>query len=250
MNLEPKIPEALISKVKGARSVVILTGAGVSAESGVPTFRDAEKGLWADFKPEEVATLEAFRRNPQKVWDWYAQRRGQLGQVEPNAGHRALVELEREVPSFTLVTQNIDDLHRKAGNKHIIELHGNLLKNKCLEENTPVESWEENGRVPPRCPRCGGMIRPDVVWFGEMLPVDAFRNAVEATQNCDLFFSIGTSAVVEPAASLPYEALRCGATVVEVNPEETELTSQASFFLRGPAGKILPALLEDLKKTQ
>jgi len=240
------LPNELVRALQQSRSVVVLTGAGISAESGVPTFRDAQTGLWAQFKPEDLATPEAFRRNPKVVWEWYAWRRQLVAQVEPNAGHRALVELERRVPQFTLITQNVDGLHQRAGSRSVIELHGNLTRTKCFEEGAAVDHWEETGEVPPRCPRCGGRLRPDVVWFNEMLPPGVFECALAASRSCDVFLSIGTSALVHPAASLPLDALKRGATLVEINPDDTPLTAHVHFRLRGPAGVILPALLRAL----
>ncbi len=237
------VPTGLLEGMRRARRVVVLTGAGISAESGVSTFRDAQTGLWARFKPEELATPEAFRRNPKLVWEWYAWRRQLIAQVEPNAGHRALVELEHRVPQFTLVTQNVDGLHQRAGSRDVIELHGNIARTKCFKEDTLVDEWVDTGEVPPRCPRCGGWLRPDVVWFNEMLPEQAIERAMAASRACDVFLSIGTSAVVHPAASLPFEALEHGATVIEVNPDKTPLSAHAHFHLAGPAGVMVPALL-------
>jgi NAD-dependent deacetylase len=233
----------LTETLRRTRRVAVLTGAGISAESGVPTFRDAQTGLWAQFKPEELATPEAFRRQPRVVWEWYAMRRARVGSVAPNAGHRALVELEQRVPEFLLITQNVDGLHQRAGSRGVVELHGNITRTKCFEENVVVEKWEETGEVPPRCPHCGGWLRPDVVWFNEMLPEGLFEQASAATQKCDLFFSIGTSTMVYPAAALPSEAVEAGATVVEINPERTPLTPRVDHFLQGPSGEILPALM-------
>ncbi len=239
----PEIPQALVTALRGARRVTVLTGAGVSAESDVPTFRDPQ-GLWATFKPEELATPEAFRRHPRRVWEWYAWRRECIHTVSPNPGHIALAEMERRLDSFTLVTQNVDGLHQRAGSQRVIELHGNITRTKCFDEDKLVESWGETGEVPPRCPRCGGMLRPDVVWFGETLPVEAIVEAESASRDCEVFLCVGTSTAVYPAAGLPFTALRSGAVVVEVNPGETALTAQASFALRGPSGKVLPELLQ------
>lgn len=237
-------PVELIETLRNAQRVVVLTGAGISAESGVPTFRDAQTGLWAQFKPEDLATPEAFRRNPRRVWEWYEWRRQRVGSVQPNPGHLALVELEQRAPQFTLVTQNVDGLHQRAGSRRVIELHGNITRTKCFNEDRVVEEWSATEEVPPRCPRCGGWLRPDVVWFGEMLPPAAFEQALRASRACDLFFSIGTSSLVYPAASLPDEALGQGAVLVEINPDATSLTPRAIYSLRGPAGRLLPALLE------
>jgi len=236
-------PAEVIEKLRSARSVAVLTGAGISAESGVPTFREAQTGLWARFNPEELATPAAFRRNPQLVWEWYAWRRQLVAQAVPNAGHRALTEFEQRIPEFTLITQNVDGLHQRAGCRRVIELHGNIRRTKCFEENVVVETWNETGEVPPRCPRCGGRLRPDVVWFEETLPPEVLDKAIQAARTCDLFLSIGTSTVVHPAASLPYEALDRGGMLIEVNPEITPLTGNAHHSFHEPAGVVLPALL-------
>jgi NAD-dependent deacetylase len=240
------IPLELIEALRSALAVVVLTGAGISAESGIPTFRDAQTGLWTKYSPEELASPQAFRRNPKLVWEWYAWRRELVAQAKPNPGHLALAELERCMPKFTLITQNVDGLHQRAGSHNIIELHGNLNRIKCFEEGDIVNSWPPGPEVPPRCPHCGGYLRPDVVWFGETLPPQALRAAFEAAQRCDLFCAIGTSGLVQPAASLPYEALRRGMTVVEINPDETPLTQSVTYALPGPAGQILPELLKQL----
>jgi NAD-dependent deacetylase len=233
----------LLQVLRDARSVAVLTGAGISAESGVPTFRDAQTGLWARFRPEDLATPEAFRRDPKLVWEWYAWRRETVTRVEPNAGHRALVRLAALVPRFTLVTQNVDGLHQRAGSRDVIELHGNILRNKCFAEDVVVERWADDGAVPPRCPRCGAPLRPDVVWFGESLPAAALAAAEQAAAESSVFLSIGTSALVYPAAQLPRSALEAGRTVVEINRDPTPLTPSATFSLRGRSGEILPALL-------
>ncbi len=237
----------LIETIRSAKKIVVLTGAGISAESDVPTFRDAQTGLWASFKPEELATPEAFLRNPKMVWDWYAYRRDMVDKVKPNPGHYALVELEKTATDFLLITQNIDNLHQQAGNRNIIELHGNIKRVKCFKEGTVVSQWQETGDVPPRCPDCGNYLRPDVVWFGEMLPFGAMEKATEAARSCDVFFSVGTSSVVYPAAYLPYDALRRRATVIEVNPEETPLTEHAHYHLQGKAGEVLPELMRKIR---
>ena len=236
-------PAGLIESLRMARRVVALTGAGVSAESGVPTFRDAQTGLWAQYRPEDLATPEAFQRDPKLVWEWYAWRRAIVEGVKPNPGHFALVELERRVPRMCLITQNVDGLHQRAGSRAVIELHGNIQRTRCFREDLVIDEWVDTGEVPPRCPRCGGWLRPDVVWFGEALPPIALRVAIEAAQTCDLFFSIGTSALVEPAASLPRLALAQGAVVVEINPTVTPLTSAAMYVLQGPSGQVLPELI-------
>jgi NAD-dependent protein deacetylase/lipoamidase len=258
------VPEALLQRLRGAKRVAVLTGAGISAESGVPTFRDAQTGLWSRYRPEELATPEAFRRDPGLVWDWYEWRRSLVSRAQPNAGHLALVELERRVPQFTLVTQNVDGLHRRAGSRNVLELHGDIMRDKCFECGQRYVPGTTAGSAPgarapaaasaphaphaasqplPMCPRCGGHLRPDVVWFGEMLPEVELQEAIEASRRCDMFLCVGTSALVQPAASLPVEALRAVACVVELNPDATPLTPRATFSLRGPSGKLLPEIL-------
>lgn len=241
-----QFPPELIENLRAARRVAVLTGAGVSAESGVPTFRDAQSGLWGRYRPEDLATPEAFRRNPKLVWDWYAMRREQVHSVQPNPGHRALAELEQRVPDFLLITQNVDGLHQRAGSRNVVELHGNISRVKCFEDGALVEQWDDSGETPPRCPRCGGFLRPDVVWFTESLPEDAFTRALTAASRCEVFLSIGTSTLVYPAAGLPRDALNAGAVVVEVNPNPTPFTPDATHFLPGPAGEVLPALLQSV----
>lgn len=234
----------LIHALRAARNIAVLTGAGVSAESGVPTFRDAQTGLWAQFDPMQLATRDAFRHNPKLVWEWYAYRRELIAGVQPNPGHFALAEIEGRVEQFALITQNIDSLHQSAGSRYVIELHGNISRNKCFKEDVPMSVRLGDEEIPPRCSRCGSYLRPDVVWFGEMLPPAALNSAYVAAESCDVFFSIGTSGVVEPAASLPFLALQRGATVIEVNPDHTPLSEQASFRLAGLSGELLPKLVE------
>lgn len=239
--------DALIDALAGAKTVAVLTGAGISAESGVKTFRDPD-GLWMKFRPEELANFDAFMRNPDLVWDWYQHRRSVVHSVEPNPGHYALAELETLVPEFTLITQNVDNLHARAGSKRPIELHGNITRNFCIACHKfydEVELPEEKGA--PRC-SCGGRIRPDVVWFGEMLPEEAITEAWRAAQNADVFFSIGTSGEVYPAAQLPGIARQSGAYVVEVNPKPTSISYQMNECLLGPSGVILPRVVEELRR--
>jgi NAD-dependent deacetylase len=242
------IPSELVAILRSARHVAVLTGAGVSQESGVPTFRDAQTGLWAQYRPEDLATPEAFQRNPRLLWDWYAERRERAAQVQPNPGHFALAEIEVRLAAqgawFTLMTQNVDGLHWRAGSHNVIELHGNLSRIKCSREDTVVESWPATDRVPPPCPRCGAPLRPDVVWFGENLPVNAIVAAKRAARESDIFLSIGTSGLVEPAASLPFAALECRAVVVEINPDATPLTPEATYVLNGRSGEVLPELVK------
>ena len=211
----------------------------------MPTFREAQTGLWERFDPQELATPEAFERDPGLVWDWYAWRSKLVAQATPNPGHLAIAELQDLVQYLTLVTQNVDGLHQSAGSRDVIELHGNIRRTRCSVEGDEVEDYEESGS-PPVCPSCGAPLRPDVVWFGEMLPSRALETASEAARGADLFLSVGTSSLVYPAAALPYEALESGATLVEINPSETPLTPHADYALRGPAGDILPRLILEL----
>jgi NAD-dependent deacetylase len=241
------MPADLIETLRKAHRVAVLTGAGISAESGVPTFRDAQTGLWAKYRPEDLATPEAFQSHPKMVWEWYAWRRERVALAQPNAGHHALVALERRIPEFTLITQNVDGLHRRAGSRRVLELHGNLFGNRCFRCGKAAETWEDDGEVPPRSLCCGSWLRPDVVWFGEMLPEATLREAEASTRTCEVFLSIGTSTLVYPAAELPVTALRRGALVVEINPQPTPFSPQANFVLQGPAGVVLPALLAALE---
>lgn len=241
-----ELPTGLVRVLRSAQRIAVLTGAGVSKESGLPTFRDAESGLWAQYRPEDLATPQAFERNPQLVWEWYAARRLKAGEVLPNAGHYALAKMEQYVPFFTLITQNIDGLHQRAGSKNVIELHGNITRVRCSVCNERFEEWEQPETGVPPCPKCGAKLRPDVVWFGEMLPLRALNQAMEAAQTCQVFFSIGTSGLVEPAASLPHMARLAGAIVVEVNIQETPLTPYAAYFLQGKSGEVLPVLVQEV----
>jgi NAD-dependent deacetylase len=239
----------LVEHLRSAKWVAAFTGAGISAESGVPTFRSPD-GLWSKFKPEELASMEGFLNNPSMVWEWYKHRKKIIAEVKPNAGHFALVALEKLVPRVSVITQNIDNLHRRAGSTAVHELHGNIERNYCMK--CGARKTEEELALAgdtPRCAACGGLIRPDVVWFGEMLPDDEWEHAVRAARGADVFFSIGTSAVVYPAASLPLVALDAGAYVVEINPEPTPLTPRVQEFLQAPSGTILPEILSLLQKT-
>ena len=324
------IPEKLIQELVVAKRVTVFTGAGVSAESGVPTFRDAQTGLWSKYRPEELATPRAFRRNPRLVWEWYEWRRKLVADAKPNPAHLALAEMEKLFPRFQLITQNVDGLHQRAGSKHVIELHGNITRTKCFDEGTIVSNWKDTGEVPPKCPNCGGLLRPDVVWFEEPMPeaemeklfpkfhlitqnVDGLHQlagsrcvielhgnimrtkcfdegavisswketgdippkcpncggllrpgvvwfeeplpeaemelAARASTTCDVFLTIGTSTIVYPAAELPNEALRSGATVVEINPQSTPFTDKAHYVLAGAAGVVLPDILARVKAS-
>lgn len=240
------IAQELTDKLRQAKLIVVMTGAGVSAESGVPTFRDAQTGLWAKYDPTELATPNAFRRNPELVWDWYKMRLGMIEGVQPNPGHYALAEMAQKGPRVALITQNIDSLHQLAGSEDVIELHGNIRRTKCFDHGHRHEGWpDDTAAKPPKCSHCGSLMRPDVVWFGEGLPFSSLETAAHLATDCDVFFSIGTSAVVQPAASLAVRALQAGATVVEINPNDTPLTPHAHFVIQRPSGEFLPQLVRE-----
>jgi NAD-dependent deacetylase len=233
-----------------ARRLVVLTGAGISKESGIPTFREAQDGLWARYDPMEMASQEGFLRNPKLVWEWYEYRFGMVQAAQPNPGHFALARLESLIPQVTVVTQNIDGLHGSAGSTHVLELHGSIRRYKCLNgRHVGFGSADFAGQTdkPPRCPGCGAMLRPDVVWFGEYLPEGVLREAHEACRRCDAMLVVGTSGVVQPAASLPYAAAATGSIVVDVNPEADELSAMADIYLPGTAGEVLPQLVEAIQ---
>lgn len=245
------IPDEVVDAVRGARRVLVLSGAGMSAESGVPTFRDAQTGLWEEFDASELATAEAFRLDPPFVWAWYAWRMQLVRGVEPNPGHRALAELagRREV---TIATQNVDDLHERAGSTVAAHLHGSLFELRCSDCDTPYTGdvdlpTEPTERIdPPTCPECEGDVRPGVVWFGEVLPDDAVaatEAAIDALEPGDVALVIGTSGIVYPAAGYPAMARAEGATVIEVNPDETEISDMCHLVVRGTAAHVLPQLV-------
>lgn len=242
-----KFSTRVIAAFGPAKKIVVLTGAGISAESGVPTFR-GEDGLWKQYRAEELATPAAFDANPKLVWEWYDWRRGIIGKAEPNAGHLAIAAMEDLFPHCSLITQNVDGLHRRAGNTRIIEIHGNLWQVRCVREGRRVR---EDYRcplpeIPPLC-ECGALLRPHVVWFGESLDQGDLGQAYRLIEECDLFLVVGTSAVVQPVASFPLMAKRGGAFVLEVNMDPTPLSSLADASIQGKAGEILPRLLEKIK---
>ena len=240
------IPYSLIERIQAARKITILTGAGISKESGVPTFREAQTGLWSQYDPQALATPIAFLKDPALVWNWYAWRRELVSQAKPNPGHLALAELANQVEKLLIVTQNIDNLHWEAGNRNIIELHGNIAASKCFDCGQPEPNPPATDDPPPRCRHCNGYLRPDVVWFGETLNRDRIQAAFLASRDCDLFFSIGTSTVVTPASALPFEAAARGIYTVEINPVATPFTEHADLVLAGPAGEILPQIVKGL----
>ncbi len=241
---EFEFPSDLLHRLREAHHVVVLTGAGISAESGIPTFREAQTGLWARYDPQELASPQALAHHPELVWQWYAWRRDLVRRAQPNPGHLALAALEKMVPRFTLITQNVDGLHQRAGSQEVVELHGNIMRTVCAANRHLVTEWASppEGEA-PRCPICGSVLRPDVVFFGEPLPPQALQTATAAVQTADVMLVVGTSGAVYPAAALPEIAKTHGAYVVEINPLPTPLSSLADVILRLPAGKALPALL-------
>jgi NAD-dependent deacetylase len=246
-----QIPTPIIEALRQARHVTVFTGAGISAESGIATFRDKGVGLWQRFNPADLATPEAFLRAPALVWGWYESRRLQVSAAQPNAGHLAIVELAKRVSSFSVVTQNVDDLHERAGSQNVIHLHGSLFAPRCFDCSAPYKgelctSAPDGPVKPPRCEECGGMVRPGVVWFEEALPEDSFSEADQAIRQADCFLSIGTSGLVQPAASFYKLALANGAVVVHVNPDAVGGGADGEFALRGAAGVVLPELLRML----
>jgi NAD-dependent deacetylase len=252
--VRPADLDAAVRILRDARHVVASTGAGMSRESGIPTFRDAQEGLWARFNPEELATEQGFRAAPARVWGWYAYRRQRILDCSPHAGHRAMAELERIVPELVVVTQNIDGLHQAAGSSDVIELHGSIRRLKCLDRSHPFlgelpagpAAGAESEQEPPPCPECGSPLRPDVVWFGELLPAAATERAWALAQRCDAMLVVGTSGMVWPAAELPFLAARAGARILEINPVRSEITRIADVFLDGAAGHVLPLLVQAL----
>jgi len=239
-----EIPAGAVEALRQSRHVLVLTGSGASAESGVPTFRDAQSGLWAQYDPLELATPDAFVKDPALVWRWYRWRRELVSGVEPNAGHFALAELEGLVNRLTLVTQNVDGLHQKAGSSDVVEFHGSLFATRCFVEGTASD--DDDGSATPRCGICGGHLRPGVVWFGESIPETELQTAATAAIDCDVFLSIGTSSLVWPAAGLAEAAARSGATVIEINTDPTPLSAESHFVIQGKSGEVLPELVNCL----
>lgn len=247
MEHEIRIKEDTLRVLKQARSAVVLTGAGISAESGVPTFRGKE-GLWRNFRAEELATPAAFSSNPNLVWEWYSWRRELIRDIKPNPAHNTLAEWEKIFDDFFLITQNVDGLHNKAGNQKIIELHGNIWRVRCTKEGKTF--WNDEvltEKIPLFC-ECGALLRPDVVWFGEALPEDSVSRALSKIRSCELFFVVGTSAVVEPAASFPLIAKQSGSYIIEINIERTPISGFMDDSFLGKAGEILPLLHKESLK--
>lgn len=238
-----------------AERVVILTGAGVSRESGIPTFRETGTGIWAQHDPYVVASAAGFAQDPDTSWRWHEHLRDMVRQSEPNPGHRALADLEALFPHVVVITQNIDDLHQRAGSTDVVPIHGTLARNRCffdcLGHPTYLAQDELDGYQPgsgvPRCPHCGRWVRPDVVWFGEMLPEALIDRAFTEAQLADVLLVVGTSATVQPAASLPVVARRAGVQIVVVNPLENDHTVMANLWLQGKSGEILPRVIDRLR---
>lgn len=236
--------EYLIDFLPRAKSIVFFTGAGVYAESGISTFRDKD-GLWSKYSPTELASIDGFKANPQRVWQWYQHRRRILDNAEPNAGHYAITKIQSFFPNTHIITQNTDRLHQKSGTKNVIELHGNIITNRCSAcSKSYTQTIDLNDDSLLECSSCGGNIRPDVVWFGENLPEIELENAQELAQACDVFFTIGTTAEVYPAARLPQLAKQSGAYVVEINPNSTQISDKVDESVREKSGLALPKLLD------
>ncbi len=252
---EPDLQQAA-EAIAAAQMIAVSSGAGISKESGVPTFRDAQEGLWAKYDPEQLATPLAFRRNPDLVWSWYMFRANLVAQAKPNPGHYALGELEALAPRVVVLTQNVDGLHARAGSSDIVELHGRLGRYKCSASCRGEPTFIDLSELPydeehaPKCPYCKARLRPDVVWFGEALPKDALERAFECAQTCDVMLVVGTSGIVQPAASLPYYARQAGATLIEVNPTPSLITPNVHLFLEGPSGQVLPKLIEAVRRRR
>ncbi len=239
-----------LEKLQTANSIVFFTGAGISAESGIPTFR-GDEGLWKKFRPEELANFDAFIRNPDLVWEWYQYRRKIVEEAEPNKGHLAISEMENYFDNVIVITQNIDNLHFRAGSKNVYELHGNIERNYCIDCKTFYTHEELNETTgAPKCKLCGGLIRPDVVWFGEPLPQNVYSASEKAARESDICFVVGTSAVVYPAAYIPDAAKSGGSYVVEINIEPTGLSYRVDYSITGKAGEVLPKILEEVKKLK
>ncbi len=239
-----EIPDCLIKELKSAKSILFYTGAGISAESGIDTFR-GKGGLWNKMSAQELASFDGFMKNPNLVWEWYQYRRKIIRNVKPNDGHKTIAEFENLFDNVTVVTQNVDNLHKRAGSGNILELHGNIERNFCMDCKTfyGVKNFLESEEA-PKCKKCGGMIRPDVVWFGEMLPQDIFAEAERKAAESDICFIVGTSAVVYPAAYIPISAKDAGATLVEINIEPTNISDQVDYSITGKAGEVLPRIYE------
>ncbi len=256
--MSQNIHPALLEKIKNARHVLVFTGAGISSESGIPTFRDDVTGFWQNFSAEKLATEQGFLQDPALVWGWYEWRRNKVLQAQPNPAHDVIAKLADKYPKLTVVTQNVDDLHERAGSKNVLHLHGSLHQGRCIQcykpyhhPNTePVAELVECKIDPPHCAHCGNLIRPDIVWFGEMLPFDLLSQAEDEAAICDLMLIIGTSALVYPSANVALLAIKYKPTTVQINPTPTTLDHRVDFDLKGKAGEILPMLFQELLQSE
>jgi len=244
MATSSNIPDAFIAALRDARHICILTGAGVSAESGVSTFREAQDGLWAEYNPQDLATPEAFVADPVLIWRWYRWRRDTVAAVEPNPGHYAIAQLAEFVSDLTLITQNVDNLHQRAGSRNVIEYHGNIFEDRCFADGSLQQG--RAAEAVPVCEDCGSNLRPGVVWFGETIPERALRESSAAAADCDIFLSIGTSSLVYPAAGLADLAKQSGAVVAEINPNPTMNVANFDFAIAGNSGVVLPEMVSCL----
>ncbi|GAB1348000.1 NAD-dependent deacylase [Ignavibacteriales bacterium] len=248
MSYDIVIPKELINRLADSRKVVFFTGSGVSAESGIPTFR-GDDGLWKKFSAQELANIDSFMKNPELVWEWYQYRRRIINDAQPNSGHRAIKDFEKYF-DVTIVTQNVDNLHQRAGSSCVYELHGNITRNKCtLCGKRYDHEIDLNDNKPPRCD-CGALIRPDVVWFGENLPGGIYEMAEEDCESCDVMIVVGTSGVVYPAALLPSAALSSGAMVVDINIDDSGHHQGRRLFIHGRSGDVLPAIFDEVKRLK
>ncbi len=245
----PSPVDDAVAILRDVRHLVVATGAGMSKESGIPTFRDAPSALWEAYDPEELATRDGFRRNPEMVWRWYAARRAMIARARPHAGHIAIARMQAMFSPFLLVTQNIDNLHVAAGSTGVVELHGNIFRYKCFDRDHPAAEPPVTTDEPPRC-ACGSYLRPDVVWFGELLNPDHIDRVYVALGTCEAILVVGTSGMVYPAAAFPEVARAGGARVIEVNPERTPLTPLADVFVPGGARDVLPRIVAGLQASR
>ena len=239
-------------RLASARRVVVFTGSGVSRESGIQPFRDPQEGLWAKYDPMEMATMEGFLRNPKLVWEWYNYRFGMVDSAQPNPSHYAIAELEQHFATVTVVTQNIDGLHQRAGSSDVVELHGSIRRYRCISDEHAGFTRADiiaQAEMPPKCPKCGELLRPEVVWFGEMLPEDALERAFYLAEHCHAMIVVGTTGEVQPAGTLPWLASQRGAVIIDINPNRDQITPIADVFLQGPGGEVLPKLVAALQRS-
>jgi NAD-dependent protein deacetylase/lipoamidase len=234
------VPNEILERLRKARRATVLTGAGVSAESGIPTFRGAG-GIWEKYDFRKLATPEGFREDPLLAWEWYQLRQREMRKAKPNPAHLTIATMEDHFDEFAVLTQNIDGMHKRAGSRNVIELHGNIWRMRCTRDGTVIDLDVPVEEIPPLC-HCGSILRPDVVWFGEPLPIDAMNAASEAASKSDVMFVVGTSAVVYPAAALPILTKNSGGLVIEINPERTDVSYYADLSIFGRAGDIMPVI--------